>query len=249
MECVVSGAELYDAETPTMNPPICQELPAPGAHGYLGSTTIAWGQSDTNDRADLICQYFLINLPCGCVDRTRRAASATAVRGAGGPNGPDQPEDPGPVLPAGRSECPPGRRAVGRLFTQGGAPAHDEERFSRAERRERLAQTGAFLRHPNLPPLGANRPQRYLPASRQALSNIAVQAGLKVTQPFAAFGIKHPVAAKPGKAILFGAEPLPGRHRQAGCGIRAPMRCGNRVAVVAKELDGRIVGSRIYHQR
>ena len=54
--------ELYDAATLEIDLPICQSYLGQGAYGYFGSTTIAYGPKNDNGAADLICQYFLINV-------------------------------------------------------------------------------------------------------------------------------------------------------------------------------------------
>ncbi len=53
------GAELYDPADSEMQPGICSTYLRDGAYGYFGSSTIAYGPSEGNGQADLICQYFL----------------------------------------------------------------------------------------------------------------------------------------------------------------------------------------------
>ncbi|MEQ1513478.1 MAG: hypothetical protein ABL934_12490 [Lysobacteraceae bacterium] len=53
------GAELYDPLEAGEEPGICTTYLAEGAYGFLGSTTIAYGPSEGNGQADLICQYFI----------------------------------------------------------------------------------------------------------------------------------------------------------------------------------------------
>lgn len=53
------GAELYDPADAGMEPGICSTYLRDGAYGYFGSSTIAYGPSEGNGQADLICQYFL----------------------------------------------------------------------------------------------------------------------------------------------------------------------------------------------
>ena len=45
--------------------PICQSYLAQGAYGYFGSTTIAYGPAEGNGAADLITQYFLLEVQAG----------------------------------------------------------------------------------------------------------------------------------------------------------------------------------------
>jgi hypothetical protein len=53
------GAELYDPADSTGQAGICSAYLRDGAYGYFGSSTIAYGPSEGNGQADLICQYFL----------------------------------------------------------------------------------------------------------------------------------------------------------------------------------------------
>jgi len=58
VECCY-GAELYDPADSDMHAGICSTYLRDGAYGYFGSSTIAYGPSEGNGQADLICQYFL----------------------------------------------------------------------------------------------------------------------------------------------------------------------------------------------
>jgi len=58
VECCY-GAELYDPSDSGMQPGICSTYLRDGAYGYFGSSTIAYGPSEGNGQADLICQYFV----------------------------------------------------------------------------------------------------------------------------------------------------------------------------------------------
>lgn len=71
VECCYGG-QLYDSETLQLDVPICQSYLRQGAYGYLGSTTIAYGPANDNGAADLLCQYFLLNVLAGA--STGRAA-------------------------------------------------------------------------------------------------------------------------------------------------------------------------------
>ncbi len=53
------GAELYDPSDSGMQAGICSTYLRDGAYGYFGSTTIAYGPSEGNGQADLLCQYFI----------------------------------------------------------------------------------------------------------------------------------------------------------------------------------------------
>jgi hypothetical protein len=57
-ECCYGG-ELYDPTLSAGQPSIADTYLFEGAAGYFGSSTIAYGPADSNDAADLICQYFM----------------------------------------------------------------------------------------------------------------------------------------------------------------------------------------------
>jgi hypothetical protein len=87
------------------------------------------------------------------------------------------------------------------------------------------------------------------PTVRAALSNIAKKAGLGGKQKFTAFAVKGAQTSK-GRAAKKAAS-APSRYLVA---IGTPKgetveKVKRGVAVVAKELKGRIVGYRIYNQR
>jgi hypothetical protein len=53
------GAELYDPADAGGRPGICSTYLREGAYGFFGSTTIAYGPSEGNGQADLICRFFI----------------------------------------------------------------------------------------------------------------------------------------------------------------------------------------------
>jgi hypothetical protein len=64
VECCY-GAELYDPTLANGQASICNTYLAAGAHGYFGSSTIAYGPASGNGQADLICQFFLKHVLTG----------------------------------------------------------------------------------------------------------------------------------------------------------------------------------------
>ena len=64
VECCY-GAELYDPALADGQAGICNSYLAKGAHGYFGSSTIAYGPASGNGQADLICQFFLKHVLTG----------------------------------------------------------------------------------------------------------------------------------------------------------------------------------------
>ena len=59
------GAQLFDPARADGDWPIALRYLADGASAFLGSTTVAYGPSDGNGSADLICQYFLQRVLAG----------------------------------------------------------------------------------------------------------------------------------------------------------------------------------------
>lgn len=64
VECCY-GAQLYDSFLLGDGQPICNTYLGDKAYGFLGSTTIAYGPEDSNGAADLICQFFVLQVLAG----------------------------------------------------------------------------------------------------------------------------------------------------------------------------------------
>ena len=246
VECCY-GAELYDAITLAIDPPICQSYLKQGAYAYLGSTTIAYGPADDNGAADLICQYFLLNVLNGAsIGRAALMARQQFVADTGQMDAFD--------LKTLAQFCLLGDPSVHPVARPGGTgvpksmAADAAERFARTERRAKLRDTGAFLLQTKPT---ASRPAtsvRLSASTKTALGNLARLAGLGEKQAFKAFAVKRGTAPK-ARGTKYAA--MPSRYHIA---IGTPGKTGDEkvmrgVAVVAKEMDGRIVGYRIYHQR
>jgi len=245
VECCY-GAELYDSITLAIDQPICQSYLRQGAYGFLGSTTIAYGPAVGNGEADLICQYFLLNVLDGAsIGRAAllarqqfvdRAAQMDAVN-----------------LKTLAQFCLLGDPSV-HPVTQPSAPGvpkgvapSDAERFFRAERRAKLKLAGAFLTETK-PTASKQVPKVKLsPTTKTALSNIAKLAGLGATQIFMTFAVKSAPASK-GRAAKTATAPARYHITIGTPGSETTDKIKRGVAVVAKELNGRIVGYRIYHQ-
>jgi hypothetical protein len=59
------GAQLYDPSIARGDVGICNRYLARGAVGFFGSSTIAYGPSEGNGSADLICQFFMLRVLAG----------------------------------------------------------------------------------------------------------------------------------------------------------------------------------------
>lgn len=247
VECCY-GAELYDAVTLAIDQPICQSYLQQGGYGYFGSTTIAYGPADGNSAADLICQYFLLNVLGGAslglaalmarqqfVNRTSQMDAVDLKTLAqfyllGDPSVHPIVEPTATVIPTS-------------------AETADAERFFRAERRQKMKLAGDFLTETK-PTASKRVPTGKLSQStRAALSNITKLAGFRDKQTFMAFAVK---AAPVSKGRAAKVATTPSRYLVAiGIpeGVTTTEKVKRGIAVVAKELNGRIIGYRIYHQR
>ena len=245
VECCYGG-ELYDSVTLGLAIPICQTYLQQGAYGYLGSTTIAYGPADDNGAADLICQFFLLNLLQGA--STGRAALVARQQFVEH-NAQMDPID----LKTLAQFClygDPSVHPVSQPVQPGlpkGVAADNAERFFRSERRAKLKLTGEFLKQTK-PTASKQQVSTKMPSNvKTTLANIARNGGLPQSQKFTAFKVKGSKAPKGGAAKLATA---PSRYYVAvGCGGRTADGICPNVAVVAKEVADRIIGYRIYHAR
>jgi hypothetical protein len=246
VECCY-GAELYDAATLAIDEPICQSYLRQGAYGYFGSTTIAYGPPDGNGAADLICQYFLLRVLDGA--SIGRAALLARQQFVGHTNQMDPVDlktlaqfyllgDPSiqPVAVPTATEIPKGMATA------------EAERFFRAERRTKLRLSGEFLAKTK-PTASKKVPAGKLsPSTKKALANIAKLAGLGTTPHFTAYAVSGGSVSNSREAKT---AAIPSRYHLAigGPDSEPSDRFKRGIAVVAKEVQGLIVGYRIYHQR
>lgn len=246
VECCY-GAELYDSVTLGIDLPICQSYLRQGAYGYLGSTTIAYGPEDDNGSADLICQYFLLNVLDGAsIGRAALLARQQFVEHAAQMDPFDLKTLAQFCLLGDPSVHPVAAPNAGHIPK--GVATAEAERFFRAERRAKLRLTGAFLT--DTKPTASKRVKtgKLSSTTRTALANIAKLAGLGAKQSFKTFAVKGAPAPKgrgwktastPSRYHITIGTPTEGKQDKISRGV----------AVAAKELNGRIVGYRIYHQK
>lgn len=246
VECCYGG-ELYDSVTLSLPLPICQHYLLQGAYGYFGSSTIAYGPASGNGAADLIAQYFLLEILEGA--SLGRAALIARQRFVHQTNELDPVDlktlaqfsllgDPS-IHPA-EVESPTGLPK--------GIDAAEASRQGRRERRAKLRAMGEFLR--DTKPTAAHKAKGVSRSAtvRKALANIAREAGIDASKAFAAYAVKTPPAMRPrgAKAAQLASRYYVSVYLNKG---RPDDASGRRVAAVAKEVDGRIVGYRIYTGR
>lgn len=245
VECCF-GAQLYDAETLSLGQPICQSYLAQGALAYLGSTTIAYGPADENGAADLLCQYFLLSVLAGeSIGNALLLARQRFVNKAAQLDPIDLKTLAQFCLygdPSVRPVLAPSTTMVATQFDN-----HAAERFRRKERRAKSQKMGEFLRATKATAsrhVAGARPQA---AARRALANIAAAGGLGRAQPFVAYAVQGGKQSRGGKAAIASA---PSRYYLTIGKRRGGEQSDfDSVAILAKEVGGRIVDYRVYERR
>jgi hypothetical protein len=246
VECCY-GAELYDSVTLSTDKPICQSYLEQKSYGYFGSTTIAYGPSESNGAADLICQYFLIHVLNGAsLGRAALMARQQYVEGVGQMDAVDLKTLAQFYLLGDPSIHPVAKPPSTDIPTD--VDIQEAERFVRAERRQNAKKTGTFLSETK--PIASKQvPVGDLSETATVvLANIAKQAGLPEDTKITAFDVTVPNTPE-GNSTK--AKAVPSRYLIA-IGIPdgdSEEKVKRGVAVVAKELNGRIINYRIYHQR
>lgn len=243
VECCYGG-QLYDSVVLDLDVPICQSYLRQGAYAYFGSTTIAYGPEDDNGAADLICQFLLQNVLSGAsTGRAALQARQQFVERCAQMDPMDL-KTLAQFCVYGDPSVQPVEVAAPEQATKG-IEAASSERFRRNERRAKLRETGEFLQETKPTASKRQKGARAPSTARTALANIARKGGLPASQPFAAFKVKG-VPRPRGEAAKIASAPS--RYYLT---IGTPKARGGRfkVAVVAKEVSGRIVDYRIYHQR
>ena len=120
------------------------------------------------------------------------------------------------------------------------------ERFFRAERRAKLKQKGEFLQQTKATASQRSKPTRVTRTVSTALANIARTAGMADGHKFVAFDVRSSSGQAMARTKVASA---PSRYHLAVARAEGRAAVPNGIAVVAKELNGRIIGYRIYHQR
>ena len=258
VECCY-GAQLYAADLIGIDIPICQSYLAQGAYGYFGSTTIAYGESRTMSAADLLVQYFLLEVFAGAsLGRAALRARQRYVREIVDLDPTDLKTlaqftllgDPS-VHPVRTDAAPIGGRAddvVG-------------QRQRRRERRAKLASEGTHLQASRATAPKAAKLPALPPHVHRALTKIAKEAGIRAPGRFRMFAVRPPVAPvadQPKSAAARKLAPRAGATRIDTAGrrffvaIEKPPNAGrgpHAVAVVVKEVRGKLVDVRKYEQR
>jgi len=250
-ECCYGG-QLYDPAHSKGQAGICSTYLADGAYGFFGSTTIAYGPSEGNGQADLICQFFLDAVLDGA--SLGRAALEARQRFAALYTHLDPTDlktiaqfyllgDPS-VQPVGTVPHALSRTKTFKATFKGAKTTPG----ARMLRRERLARTGTNLQQ-SLGAAKANQSRAPAHVTR-ALNTAAKEAGIKQELARQSYAVAFPksavasgdmkafAAARRGRAVYT----LVGEKRASG---KVP-----RVVVLAATVqDGKIVHMRRVHSR
>jgi hypothetical protein len=244
-ECCYGG-ELFDPALLKGQQGICNTYLANKAYGFFASTTIAYGPSDSNAQADLICQYFLQSVLRGAsLGRAALEARQNFVRAA-------SPPDPSDIktlaqfnLYGDPSITPvqvpsPVQDAVARV-SEKAVSELSAERVERLDRRKALFRLGVTL--------AATEPRAYRERRKPRksvetrLRNKAGELGVRPST-ILSFVLKHPrVQAKLLPKKLRAKETAPDRFYVVfGESERAQTeRVVSVVALIAKEIGGEVV--------
>lgn len=245
VECCY-GAELYDSVTLSLPIPICQQYLADGTYGYLGSTTIAYGPATGNGLADLLTQYFLLALLEGAsVGRAALLARQKFV-GQAGELDPYDLKTLGQFNVLGDPSIHP-VKLPNPTGTPKGVAAEVASRQQRRERRARMKLNGEFLQ--DTKPTAARKAVggRRSAAVKQALGNISRMAGIGAKREFTAYAVSVPTGMRRGLGKA--ANAVASRYYVTVYRPRPGGGLNPAVGAVAKEVDGRIVGFRIYEEK
>ena len=249
-ECCYGG-ELYDPADSEMQAGICSTYLRDGAYGYFGSSTIAYGPSEGNGQADLICQYFLNEVLDGASlgeatlrARHRFAQAYTHL----------DPVDLKTLVQFYLLGDPSIHtvsyvsHAIARAKTFKKAfRARQNVKGTRMLRREKLARTGTNL----LRSLGAvKRTAAAVPAEVGKILESAAKESAIAVFGTRAFDVAFPAEATKGKMSQF-AELRKERavHMLVGKKDLPPGASGRVVALVATLQDGQLIHLRRLHSR
>ena len=235
------GAEMYEARTLGLDLPIAQGYLAQGAYGWLGSSTIAYGPARSNGAADLVTRYFLQHAFEGV--SLGRALLAARQRYAQEANELD-PIDLKTLAqfsllgdPSVHAVSAPSPTRLAK-----GVAAEESRRLLRHGQRAKMKLAGRLLCESKPT---ASRPARGGGAGtrvRATLASIARQSGIEPGQ-FRAYPVKLP---RPARAAQAKGAAFASRYFVA---VQKRARARDVVAVVAKEVQGRIVAYRVYERR
>lgn len=248
VECCY-GAELYNPSALRQPAPICQSYLAQSAYGYFGSTTIAYGPAAGNGAADLITQYFLLEVQAG---HSLGLAALKAQQ-----HYVEQVNELDPIDLKTLAQFyllgDPSVQPVRIDSATRAPPAASQavaKRSGRAARRASTERIGHLLSESKPTASHPVEPTRS-PAVRSQLTQIARQVGAPAASSFTAFAVQCGGGIDRVKRATRRAADVASRYHLLITTTDHLKKAdvGSRVAVVARETGERIVAYRIYYQR
>ncbi|MEK8031487.1 hypothetical protein AACH06_11720 [Ideonella sp. DXS29W] len=239
------GAQLYDPADAGGEQGIALTYLEDGAAAVLGSTTIAYGPSEGNGSADLICQFFIQNVLNG--SSIGRAALEARQKFAGARTHLD-PYDLKTLMQfylLGDPSAQPVSMSAhaltrGKAFKKAFADVQD--RTVRNLRRERLEREGQYLGKA----LPALKPTKHRPSDKVAATLQAMTQETGLNGPLSQLSFEIvPSGRRPGPAAARRVHVVKGR-RQVQVNGATMTRV---VALVATEEDGELIHVRRLHSR
>jgi hypothetical protein len=236
------GAQLYDSSVLNNGQSgICSAYLENKAYGFFGSTTIAYGPADGNGSADLICQFFVLQV-LGGASLGRAALEARQQFIAAEPQ-----MDPADLKTLAQFillgdpsihpvSVPNPRTAVSKAAAGDG--------IDRSGRRQQLHNKGIFLAK-SQPVASSSASARRSTSLSKVLYKIAAKANMKDCS-IRSFSIKR--TQKPKSAMAKSMTPN-AFHVVLGTTPSKNPRTPQVVAVVAKEVAGKIVSFRELQRR
>jgi hypothetical protein len=231
------GAQLYDSSILNNGQAgICSTYLENKAYGFFGSTTIAYGPPDGNGAADLICQFFVLQV-LGGASLGRAALEARQQFIAAEPQmDPADLKTLAQFILLGDPSIHP--VSVPNPHTAVSKAAADDG-IDRSARRTQLHNKGAFLAKSQ--PVASSSPKAKIsPALNKVLYKIAAKANMKDCS-IRSFSIKR--TQKPKSPMAKAMTPST-FHVVLGKTPGSTSRTPLVVAVVAKEVAGKIVSFR-----
>ncbi|MFY9610245.1 MAG: hypothetical protein WAU45_16730 [Blastocatellia bacterium] len=245
VECCY-GAQLYDSFLLGDGQSICNAYLDGKAYGFLGSTTIAYGPEDSNGGADLICQFFVLQILAGAsLGRAALEARQQFITSAPQMDPTDVKTlaqfillgDPSihpvsvPTAQTAMAVVKGGNLAVGDTVDRGG-------------RRRQLQAKGMWLAR-NQPVACSSKSKTRSNSVEATLRKLAAKVKIKPGRMQSFQILRGPAAqSKMAKSITPNAF-----HVVLGVSPMKKPRTPQVVAVVAKEVAGKIVSFRVLHRR
>jgi Peptidase family C25 len=243
------GAQLYAPKKAKGQAGISSTYLAGGAHGFFGSSTIAYGPANGNGSADLICQFFLKHILEGAsLGRAALQARQDFARSAATLDPTDLKTlaqfsllgDPS-ITPVATPAPPAGMAPQAKAFALTAA---------RSDRRRGLARSGLALSQ-TVSSARRTTTAKPSPKVRKEIESLMKAAGMKAT-PILSFEVKTPALPKAFGAIatkgLAKAAAGPASRIHVIVGKRTNESVPNGVALVVREEGGRVVSAKKLQQ-